>query len=351
MAGTSSTADATIYSVAERAGVSIATVSRALQGSAKVSAATRDRVRRAADDLRYVPTAAARSLVVRRQEAYGLVLPHLSGPYYADLMMGFEQAASETGHSSVVLIAEPKSDVKSAVRQLAGRVDGLAFLARSSVPKTLIQRIAETRPVVVVAQGKVRGADCVTAESRSSATALTAHLIEHGRHRLVFVGDPRPSHDVGERHRGFLAGLAATGLRPALDPLRVELREPLGVAAAEQLLPHLDRIDGIVCANDELAVALMKHLQREGIRVPDDVAVVGWDNVMTARYISPGLTTVRQPVTELGRLAADRLRRRLEGEPPGAPVVLPTELVVLQSCGCDPPPPLGVVGPSRHPHR
>ncbi|TQM57183.1 LacI family DNA-binding transcriptional regulator [Humibacillus xanthopallidus] len=340
--GATPAAGATIYSVAERAGVSIATVSRVLQGRAVVSEATRQKVLEAVDALHYVPLGAARSLAVRHHEAYGLVIPELTGPYYSELLMGFETRAAELGQSVILLLANGKSDVPSAVGHLATRVDGIAVLGSAAVPPTLTRALRGRKPVVVIAgsSSDVPGGErveLVAAENVHSSEQLTAHVLDHGRSRLLYVGDPAPAPDISERYAGFVAAHTARGLDPA-EPVRVPFLESEGVAVADRILSGELEADALVCANDELALSIMTRLQDAGRDVPGDIAVVGWDDVMTSRYVRPGMTTVRQPVHELGVLAAERLHQRVDGAAPlPAPVVLPTEVVLRGSCGCATP--------------
>lgn len=326
----------TIYSVAERAGVSIASVSRVLQGSTAVSDKTRQRVLAAAEELRYVPLAAARSLAVRHHEAHGLVLPELSGPYYSELLMGFESRAADLGQSVVLMLAEGKDDLPGAVRRLATRVDGLAMLGSSAIPESTVTALHGSKPVVLIAGDPRTDVDTVTAENTHSAEELTSHVLGHGRATVRFVGDPDSGPDVRDRYAGFVAAHAAAGRDP-LEPVRIALRESDGTALADRVLAGDLTADALVCANDELALAVMKRLREGGRSVPDDVAVVGWDDVMTARYVEPALTTVRQPVRELGARAAERLHRRVTGSPvEDGPQVIPTQLVIRSSCGCTP---------------
>ena len=153
--------------------------------------------------------------------------------------------------------------------------------------------------------------------------------------RLSFVGDPDGSPDVQQRYLGFTDALSASGTSAAGPIVKVGFRERSGADVAAQVVSLATRPDALVCANDELALSTMKALQHSGIRVPDDIAIVGWDDVMTARYVTPGLTTVRQPLYELGRAAATRLHERIAGAPTAPePLILPTELVLRTSCGC-----------------
>jgi LacI family transcriptional regulator len=321
---------ATIYSVADQAGVSIATVSRVLQDSPVVSERTRRKVLDAVNELAYLPSGAARSLAVRHHDTYGLVLPELSGPYYSELLVGFETRAAEL-EQSVMLVLAGKEDRDRALRTLATRVDGIAVLGADPASVG-----SGSKPVVVIAGHARAGIEAIAAENVEGARRLTGHLLEHGRTNLRFVGDTDAAPDLLERYEGFAAAHRERGLTPA-DPVRAEFRESSGTEVAEQLLAGDFTADALVCGNDELALAVMARLLDGGVAVPDDVAIVGWDDVMAARYVRPGLTTVRQPVHQLGALAADRLHDLVSGATPSAERrVLDTEVVIRSSCGCPP---------------
>lgn len=324
----------TIHAVARKAGVSTATVSRVLQGSASASDTTRAKVVAAARELRYAPPERSRAPVAARHEAHGLVLADLSGSYYAELVMGHQSAAADLGQSVVLVVTRRRPDASEAVRELAKRVDGMVIGA-NTVPDSVAHSLSRVMPVVLLSRQDVAGCDSVRAENLETAALLTSHLFEHGRSHLVFVGDPDTSPDVAERYAGFRMAHAAAEVALRRPPLRVPLVEGAGVQVAEEILRRRVKLDGLVCGNDELALAIIKRLQDNGVRVPDDLAVVGWDDVWTARYVSPGLTTVRQPIRDLGRLAADLLQARILGEHPmGKPQVLAPKVVLRSSCGC-----------------
>lgn len=333
MAPIAGAAGATIYSVAELAGVSIATVSRVLQGAGTVSSKTTEKVLAAVDQLNYVPLGAARSLAVRQHEAHGLVLPELSGPYYSELLMGFESRAADLGQSVTLMLTDGKADLARAVRQLATRVDGLAVFGSAAMPPPVARALHGQKPVIMITGEPQDGIESVGAENAHSSEELTEHVLAHGRTRLVFVGDPDGAPDIHERHAGFVAAHRARGLQPA-EPVRVPFREGEGEAVAERILTGEIDADAVVCANDELALSIMSRLQDAGRDVPGDVAVVGWDDVMASRYVRPGMTTVRQPVRELGALAADRLHQRAQGGALAERQVLPTQVIIRGSCGC-----------------
>lgn len=324
---------ATIYDVAARAKLSIATVSRVLQGTGPVSAKARARVDQAAQELNYVPLRAARSLAVQRHEAHGLVLPDLAGPFYGDLLMGYERWAGEHGQSVVITVTHGNPDPRRTVMDLAGRVDGIVVHGNALELPTVQGLRKAGVPVVLIAHPPVTGCDSVRSESAASAERLTTRLLDHGRQNLHFVGDPASSYDVSERYAGFVKAHELRGLQVP-KPVRVPLTEEAGRTVAEKVLKANNRPDGLVCANDELALAALTTFTANGVGVPAEIVVTGWDDVMASRYVSPGLTTVRQPMTELGRTAAERLHERVTGARTRARNdVLATQLVLRDSCG------------------
>ena len=318
----------TIYAVAEHARVSIATVSRVLQGSTLVAESTRQRVLDAVRELDYLPSGAARSLAERRHHTLGLVLPELGGPYYAELLAGFETRAAEL-RQGVMLVIAGDSSPGDAVLSLATRVDGIAFLGGD------VERVTRSTKKVVLIAGDARpDVEVISTENHDGARRLTEHLFSHGHGRLLFVGDPGAAHDVRERYEGFVAAHLDRGLE-AREPVLAPFRESDGLQVAERIIDGEIDADALVCGNDELALAIMARLMKAGIDVPVDIAVVGWDDVMTARYVRPGLTTVRQPVRAVGALAAERLFHLVSGTATDVEQhVLPTEVVIRGSCGC-----------------
>ena len=322
---------ATIYAVAESAGVSIATVSRVLQGTNRVASGTRERVLDAARRLDYLPRASARALAAQKHEAIGLMLPELTGPYFEELLDGFETAAADLG-LSVALLMTDEAGLTGRLRQLVARVDGLALMPRpGQLDDEDLGSLARRLPLVRLAAGGQPSA--LSAENTASARALTEHLLRHGRRALEFVGDPSLAPDAAERYAGFVAAHDAAGLTPA-RPAPVGFAEVDGREHARRLLASSERPDALVCVNDEVAVAMLDELQHAGVRIGEDLAITGWDDIMTARYTRPGLTSVAQPVRELGRLAATSLHDAIAGGPPAGSIVLPTRIVIRGSCGC-----------------
>jgi LacI family transcriptional regulator len=321
----------TIRHVAARAGVSIATVSRVLRGTTPVTPATRERVLAAVAELGFRPSALGRSLAEGRHAANGIVFPDLSGPYYAEVVLGYEEAAGELGRSVLILSTHGRDAAPEMVRDLAGRVDGLVVLGRTVSDDVVEEISSHGVPVVLLARPAPGEVDSVKAENVGSAQQLTDHLVGHGHRTFAFIGDADSSPDTLERWSGFRAALDRAGV-PAPDaPVRAELREEEGIRVAAEL-QTTDLPDAVVCANDELALGLLGALRRAGVDVAGQVAVTGWDDVMAARHAR--LTTVRQPMRELGVRAAQMLDLRIRGDAePARHEVLPTELVVRDSCG------------------
>jgi LacI family transcriptional regulator len=277
------------------------------------------------------------------------VLPDLAGPFYGDLLMGYERWAGEHGQSVVITVTHGTPDPRRTVRDLAGRVDGIVVHGNALDLPTIQGLRKAGVPLVLIAHPPVTGCDSVRTESAASAEALTTRLLDHGRRNLLFVGDPASSYDVSERYAGFAKALRRRGIEVP-KPVQVPLTEEAGRQVAEKVLQAMTRSprtpreagadvvgrvpDGLVCANDELALAALTTLAAHDVAVPDDIVVTGWDDVMAARYVSPGLTTVRQPMAELGQVAAERLHERVTGERTRARNdVLATQLVLRDSCG------------------
>ena len=324
----------TLHAVALRAGVSTATVSRVLKGSGPASQSTRAKVIWAARELGYTPPGRPRTAVVPRHEVFGLVLADLTGSHDSELALGFGSSAADLGQRLDLVVARRRHDASDVLNALATRVDGLAIGA-NTVPDSVVRDLSRRLPVVLLARPGVAGCDAVRSENVGNAVLLTTHLLEHSRSHLVFVGDPDSSPDVAERYSGFRTAHVVAQVPMRRPPLRVPLLEGAGIHVADEVLRRRVKVDGLVCANDDLALAIMGRLQEQGVRLPDDLAVVGWDDIQAARYISPALTTVHQPVRELGRLAALQLQGRIVGgQPAGGDLLLPTQLLIRSSCGC-----------------
>ncbi|MFB8266980.1 LacI family DNA-binding transcriptional regulator [Streptomyces sp. NPDC055955] len=319
--------------VAQQAGVSPATVSRVSRGSTTVSPELREKVLRIIEESGYRPNHLGRALAETRHGALGLVFPGLSGPYFSELLQGFEQEVQDSGDSMFLLASHSHSGTDTRVIDLANRVDGLAILAGTVSDAALEQVASQVRLVVMCA--RERGAHSTVTMDNTTFGTLARHLlVEHGYRRLAFVGKPEGSPDVTSRWEAFLAAHRDAGVVPPAEPVRVGLQQSDGIIAAQQILDGGQRPDAVMCANDETALGLVLSALGRGLRVPHDLAVTGFDDMEMAAMVRPGLTTVRQPIRELAtttaRLLADRESRATRH------ITLPTRLVLRESCGCRP---------------
>jgi LacI family transcriptional regulator len=328
---------ATIHEVAAHAGVSIATVSRALNGSTTVASPTRERVLAAVEELRFRPSRLGQSLAEGRHAANGIVFPDLAGPYYAEVVLGYEEVAAELGSSVLILATHGRPEPARRVLELARRVDGMVLMGRT-VPDDVITQLTETgMPVVLLArpavgEAETAGPDTVNVDNEHGTRALVEHLLGHGYERFAFIGDPAESPDVASRYAAFRASLLRAGRRPPREPLRCDFDVSSGRRAALRALRRAPRPEVLLCGNDETALGALEAAAELGLSVPAEVAITGWDDVMAARYA--GLTTVRQPMRELGATAARWLQERIAGgQAPVRRQVLHTRLVVRSSCG------------------
>ncbi|MDQ2959713.1 MAG: LacI family transcriptional regulator [Candidatus Dormibacteraeota bacterium] len=336
----------TIYEVARRADVSISSVSRVLQGKPGVAPAKRKRVLAAVKALGYVPNGLARGLASRRHGVIGLIFPDLDDPstesghetllYSDEVIRGAERAARATGYAFLIM-ATHGSGGREIARTVGGRVDGLVVLARSLAEPDLAE-LARRVPIVLLAAGRrARGTDHVSTDNEGGARAVTEHLVHaHGYRDVIFAGGPATSADARARFVGFRTALAAASLPvPDRPAVRGDFSEAGGHRVAAEILrrPTLPR--AIAAGNDQIALGLISDLAAAGVAVPGDVAVTGFDDIQLARLASPRLTTVHQPMRDLGAQCVSLLLERLSGDE-GRPraVVLPTELVVRESCGC-----------------
>lgn len=328
----------TVREIARLAGVSVATVSRVSNGTGQVSEETRRRVLRAIEEHGYRPHHLGRALAARRHGAVGLVFPGLSGPYFSELIQGFESEAVQTRTSVHILCTHLRADSDAEVVEMAHRVDGLAVLG-GTVSAETIGELAAMLPVVVLAGDALPGVPAVRVDNAAATAGLTRHLLaDHGLRRLEFVGDPTGSPDVTARWEGFRDAHRSLGLPLPRAPIRVGLQQHDGVFAIAQLLRRTIRPQGVVCANDETALGLLVGASGRGLRVPDELAITGFDDIPMAALVTPALTTVRQPVRELAARTARLLLEVTAGgaDRPETELVLPTELVIRGSCGCPP---------------
>lgn len=326
----------TIKDVARAAQVSVATVSRALNGHHNVTPDVRRRVEAAAAQLRYVPHAAARSLSSRRTQTLGVVLPDLHGEYFSELLRGIDQVARAAGLHLLVSSYQGHPEAQgAALRTLRGRVDGLLvmspFAGLLPAPETGDHA---TLPMVLINSPAAPGSDALCIDNEAGARAMVGHLLACGHRRIAFIAGPEGNFDAGGRLRGYREALAAAG--PGLDEwvLPGDFTLAAGHRAAGELLAATPRPDAVFAAHDLMALGCLFGLAQAGVRVPEDIALAGFDDIPLASYMHPALTTIRVNIAELGERAARLLIARIAGTDAAAvPAPFIPELIVRDSSG------------------
>ncbi len=326
---------ATIADVALRAGVSISTVSRVLNGSAPVIPETAERVRAVITELNFVPHPVARMLVNRRTDMIGLLLPEISGEFFPPMLRGIEAGVREAGYDLLIHTTQASRRHRPLGEH---NTDGLIIFP-DSVDAVELQRLYKIGfPVVLLHQTPPLETPypIVTVENKSGAEMLINHLIEtHGRRRIVYLQGPESHEDSFWRERGYRESLEAHGI-----PFEAEFVAYGGFDEREafttienMLIDGLD-FDAVFTGDDDAAVGAILALQQAGRSVPNDVAVVGFDDLPFSRFIQPPLTTVRVPIEQVGRQAVQQLVSYIHNHKYEQEILLPTELVIRQSCGC-----------------
>ena len=329
-------AAATIHDVAERAGVSVATVSRVLNGKELVREETSRQVLAAAKSLHYVPNVAARSLSSRRSQTIGIVLPDVHGEFFSEVIRGIDVAARKEGYH--ILVSGSHADageMMEVLETMHGRVDGLIVMAPDVTLTSLGGPFASGLPLVLLNSADPEH-DAITIDNYGGARTMMQHLADLGHTRIAFITGPEQNADARERLRGFHDGLHAAGASPAKPlELRGDFTEHAGYDAARQFAASPQRPTAIFAANDAMAIGALSALADAGVAVPEEMTVVGFDDVPIARYVAPPLTTIRVDIAELGRRAFALLHDTLAepAHPSPRQECIGTTLVVRKSCG------------------
>jgi DNA-binding LacI/PurR family transcriptional regulator len=324
----------TLETVAELAGVSRATVSRVINGSAKVSAQVRAAVQDAIARVDYVPNRAARALVTRRINSIALVVREaiefgFADPYLSSIVVAASQSLTRSGIHLAVMMARTDDDqtrIGSYVR--GGHVDGVILVSvhdGDPLPRGLL---AAHIPMVIGGRPPepLDGVCYVDSDNHAGAALAAHHLLATGRTRLAMIAGPSDLPSTNDRLDGFLAALRAAGQPPPTVTYGSFTRES-GERAAADLLRRVPDVDGIFAANDLMAIGALRFLKDAGRRVPDDVAVIGFDDTELARHADPALTTIHQLITDQARLMVELVLSQIEGRTEAGPHILPTHLV------------------------
>ena len=327
----------TIADVARHAKVSIATVSRVINGTVPVQAEKTQRIRAAITELNFIPHNAARTLASRKTNTIGLILSEIGGSFFPLLLKGIESEARTAGYE---LLIHSTQGTHPDQRQPLGEhnSDGLLVFTSSLGLKELKRLHAINFPLVLMHQSSPDELNIpvITIENKDGAERLVSHLIEkHDRRRIVYMQGPKEHEDSQWRERGYCEALQKHAI--PFDPKLIVVgdfdEEPAG-SAIQRLLQEGIEFDAVFAGDDDAAIGVYRALRTAGRTIPDEVAVVGFDDVQFSRYISPSLTTIRAPIEEVGREAVRQLVCLLNGQPARALTLMPTELIIRDSCGC-----------------
>lgn len=303
----------TIRDVAREARVSVATVSRALNGQHNVAEPVRKLVLEVAQRLRYTPNAAARSLSSRRTQTIGVVLPDLHGEFFSELMRGIDGVAR--GHAHHLLVSSYHGDQKQqglALQAMRGRVDGLLVLSPYAAnPGFLTDNLPPALPAVLINTPGVEGHPVMGIDNHAGALAMTRYLLGCGHRRIAFIRGPACNHDASERLRGFREAMAGM---PGAEGIELEggFDEASGHRAGQAMLSSGSLPDAVFAANDMMALGCLYALNQAGVSVPAQVALAGFDDIPLARFVHPSLTTMQVNIAELGGRAMSLLLQLIE---------------------------------------
>jgi LacI family transcriptional regulator len=329
-----------IRDVAKLAGVAPITVSRVINNSDSVNPATRQRVQTAIDELHYVPNTLAKSLRSRHTQTIALILTDITNPFWTTIARGVEDAAAESGFHTILCNTDenPAKEATYINLLLQRRVDGI-IIAPTTPDRKRLALLKQHQVACVLIDRRVAGfkADAVLGDNRQGACLLTEHLIELGHRRIALVNGPCSISTAQDRADGYRAALRQHQI-PLEDGLIMEggeFKQASGYQLVKQLLTHLPRPTAIFAANNLIAVGALQALREAALRVPEDIALVCFDDIGVASVVDPFFTVVAQPAYEMGEKSARLLIERLAAKRNLRPreIVFTPQLVIRQSCG------------------
>lgn len=329
----------TIKEVAKKAAVSTATVSRVFNNTGPVDEETRKRVFTVAQKLRYTPNAAGRSLSTKRTDAIGLLLPDIYGEFFSEVIRGADQTAQQNRYHLLVSSSHNhREEIEAALRVMSGRVDGLVLMSPQIDAHTLTSNLPINLPVVLLnCYVDSMAFDSLNIDNFGGAREMTRHLIEHGHRRIATIKGNAGNLDADERLRGYRQALLENQMAAAEDlEIAGNFSEESGYEAVKKILSLTPRPTAIFASNDAMAIGALSALRELGVAIPAEMALVGFDDIPIARFLSPPLTSVRVSIHELGTLAIQKLVHAIDKKNKHAKqhAVIPTSLARRESCGC-----------------
>lgn len=306
---------ATIYEVSKLAGVSLATVSRVMNDSGRVSDSTREKVLKAMSELDYAPNAFAQSLASNRSNCVGVLVSEMHGPIFGAMLSGIEAELSQSGKTAIFAVGHSDAEKeKEGIKFLASRNCDALILHIEALPNTYFQeRKGRMLPFVLLNRsGRDIEENCVSLDNEMGGYLATQSLLDFGHRRIGYISGPLGWSDAHDRLAGHRRALHEAGIdfdERAL--VEADYTEAASGRATERLISSGLGLTAIVCANDEMAAAAMEVIRRRGLTIPGDLSVVGFDNVYWARYLYPRLTTIDYPIGEMSRAAAHWVLREV----------------------------------------
>jgi len=298
----------TIKDVAREAKVSVATVSRVLNGSGPASEGTRRLIREVAGRMRYVPHSGARSLITSKTQTLGVLLPDLYGEFFSEVIRGMDDTAQRNGfHLLISRAYADRHGIETAMRAMRGRVDGVVVMSPDLDSDSLLN-VPSTIPVVLLCSAVKGELDSLTIENCRGTREMINHLVSVGHTRIAIIkGSPR-NYDAAERLRGYRMALRDGGITQDASLEREgDFTEAGGYSATQALLAMKERPTAIFAANDSMAIGALSALRESGVEVPEEMAVAGFDDIPLARYMDPPLSSVHVPICALGARAVELL--------------------------------------------
>lgn len=333
--GNNSDQKVTIYDIAKKANVSITTVSRVFNNNPSVSRKTRRKVQKVIEEMNYVPNAIARSLVYQSSKTIGLIVSDVTNPFFADAIDGIESVLSNEGYT--VLLCDTRYSQERESRYISQmfekRVDGIIIFSAYVSDIDFIKKAKNTIPLVSV-QSAFKEIDCINTTDEDGAFEAVDYLIKLGHRNIAFLVYDYDNSTIANRTKGYLRAHESNGIAVNEDYIiKSKFASNVGYYMAKQLLEKHPEVTAIFAYNDMIAIGAYMAINERGLKIPDDISVVGYDDIEVASIISPKLTTVSQPFYDMGKNAAELLLKRIKEDTEAIPqtILLPTKLVIRES--------------------
>lgn len=299
---------ATIYQVSELAGVSLATVSRVMNNNARVSETTRNKVLAAMEQLGYRPNSIAQSLASNRSNSVGILVSELHGPFYGEMLSGIENECRAAGKHVIIAAghSEEASEIDGIEFLISRSCDALILHVEAVSDDYLVKLAAGNIPIVLINRYIPQLEDnCICLNNELGGYLATKQLLAQGHTQLAYISGPMWKSDAKDRYAGHLRAMAEAGIRFDAELFaQGDFQDSSGSSCMQQLLAKGRPFTALVCANDEMAAGAMEVAREHGLQVPQQLSIIGFDNLILARYIHPKLTTIDYPIGEMGRMAA-----------------------------------------------